>query len=124
MFPALLFSLSKGYKFNVFYPDLIDRQDTPKYHLEKADHPGFAILRFHAGPPYEDIAFKVRSYPPRFSFYTKKYLAPIVVEKDSKSDFQETFESAAIVAKGARTTGKCNRFMALHSKVIICRPNR
>ncbi|CAM9186514.1 unnamed protein product [Pylaiella littoralis] len=49
----------QGYKFNVFYPDLIDRQETPKYHLEKADHPGFAILRFHAGPPYEDIAFKI-----------------------------------------------------------------
>lgn len=43
----------------MFYPDLIDRQETPKYYLEKADHPGFAILRFHAGPPYEDIAFKV-----------------------------------------------------------------
>eukprot|EP00903_Cladosiphon_okamuranus_P015664 g14466.t1 len=49
----------QGYKFNVFYPDLIDRQETPKYYLEKADHPGFAILRFHAGPPYEDIAFKI-----------------------------------------------------------------
>ncbi|CAM9983823.1 unnamed protein product [Ectocarpus sp. 12 AP-2014] len=49
----------QGYKFNVFYPDLIDREDTPKYFLEKADHPGFAILRFHAGPPYEDIAFKI-----------------------------------------------------------------
>ncbi|CAM9158107.1 unnamed protein product [Ascophyllum nodosum] len=49
----------QGYKFNVFYPDLMDRNDTPKYFLEKADHPGFAILRFHAGPPYEDIAFKI-----------------------------------------------------------------
>ena len=49
----------------MFYPDLIDRQDTPKYHLEKADHPGFAILRFHAGPPYEDIAFKVRKCLPQ-----------------------------------------------------------
>lgn len=56
------FSVLQGYKFNVFYPDLIDRQETPTYHLEKADHPGFAILRFHAGPPYEDIAFKVCFY--------------------------------------------------------------
>lgn len=47
----------------MFYPDLIDRQETPKYYLEKADHPGFAILRFHAGPPYEDIAFKVPQLP-------------------------------------------------------------
>lgn len=60
MYTSVLQTLSpQGYKFNVFYPDLIDRQETPKYYLEKADHPGFAILRFHAGPPYEDIAFKV-----------------------------------------------------------------
>jgi hypothetical protein len=50
-----------GYKFNIFYPDLIDKSATPQYFLEGCDDPGFAILRFHAGPPYEDIAFKVVS---------------------------------------------------------------
>jgi len=49
----------QGYKFNVFYPDLIDKTNTPKYFLEAADDPDFAILRFHAGPPYEDLAFKI-----------------------------------------------------------------
>ena len=49
----------QGYKFNVFYPDLIDKQTTPTYHIEAADSPEFAILRFHAGPPYEDLAFKI-----------------------------------------------------------------
>jgi hypothetical protein len=49
----------QGYKFNVFYPDLIDVTETPKYFLEAADEREFAILRFHAGPPYEDIAFKI-----------------------------------------------------------------
>ena len=49
----------QGYKFNVFYPDLIDRSATPKFFVEPADHPDFCILRFSAGPPYEDIAFKI-----------------------------------------------------------------
>ena len=48
-----------GYKFNIFYPDLIDKSATPKFFLEAADSPDFAILRFHAGPPYEDVAFKI-----------------------------------------------------------------
>uniref|UniRef100_A0A8C5ZSF6 Splicing factor Cactin n=1 Tax=Marmota marmota marmota TaxID=9994 RepID=A0A8C5ZSF6_MARMA len=50
----------QGYKFNIFYPDLIDKRSTPEYFLEAcADNRDFAILRFHAGPPYEDIAFKI-----------------------------------------------------------------
>jgi hypothetical protein len=49
----------QGYKFNVFYPDLIDNSVTPKYALEAADTPDFCIIRFSAGPPYEDIAFKI-----------------------------------------------------------------
>eukprot|EP00617_Octactis_speculum_P021065 CAMPEP_0185767826 /NCGR_PEP_ID=MMETSP1174-20130828/45585_1 /TAXON_ID=35687 /ORGANISM="Dictyocha speculum, Strain CCMP1381" /LENGTH=493 /DNA_ID=CAMNT_0028452189 /DNA_START=42 /DNA_END=1520 /DNA_ORIENTATION=- len=49
----------QGYKFNVFYPDLIDRTNTPRYILEPADTKEFCILRFSAGPPYEDIAFKI-----------------------------------------------------------------
>ncbi|XP_051894259.1 splicing factor Cactin [Pristis pectinata] len=50
----------QGYKFNIFYPDLIDKRATPQYFLEPCvDNKDFAILRFHAGPPYEDIAFKI-----------------------------------------------------------------
>lgn len=51
----------QGYKFNVFYPDLIDRTQTPTYKLQ-ADPSGAkdtCILRFHGGAPYEDIAFKL-----------------------------------------------------------------
>uniref|UniRef100_A0A8C7EM64 Splicing factor Cactin n=1 Tax=Neovison vison TaxID=452646 RepID=A0A8C7EM64_NEOVI len=52
----------QGYKFNIFYPDLIDKRSTPEYFLEAcADNKDFATLRFHAGPPYEDIAFKIVS---------------------------------------------------------------
>lgn len=49
----------QGYKFNVFYPDLIDKQKAPRYFIEPSDSPDTCIIRFHAGPPYEDVAFKV-----------------------------------------------------------------
>ncbi|KAL1517385.1 hypothetical protein ABEB36_001154 [Hypothenemus hampei] len=50
----------QGYKFNIFYPDLIDKNCTPEYFLTACpDNKEFAILKFHAGPPYEDIAFKI-----------------------------------------------------------------
>jgi len=49
----------QGYKFNIFYPDLIDKTKAPQYHIEPTDPPDTCILRFHAGPPYEDIAFKI-----------------------------------------------------------------
>ncbi|KAI6651971.1 cactin [Oopsacas minuta] len=50
----------QGYKFNIFYPDLINKTKTPEYFLEPCkDSKEFVILRFRAGPPYEDIAFKV-----------------------------------------------------------------
>ena len=53
----------QGYKFNIFYPDLIDKTSTPQYTLTPCGMEGtakdFCTLRIHAGPPYEDIAFKI-----------------------------------------------------------------
>lgn len=49
----------QGYKFNIFYPDLIDKTKPPTYHLEPDSTPETVIIRFHAGPPYEDIAFRI-----------------------------------------------------------------
>lgn len=50
----------QGYKFNIFYPDLIEKSRTPQYELIPCtDNKDFAILKFTAGPPYEDIAFKI-----------------------------------------------------------------
>ncbi|KAL6226591.1 hypothetical protein ACLB2K_000553 [Fragaria x ananassa] len=53
-----------GYKFNIFYPDLIDRTRTPIYRIEKDEgvdntNNNTCIIRFSAGPPYEDIAFRI-----------------------------------------------------------------
>lgn len=50
----------QGYKFTIFYPDLIDKTKTPRYFIEPSpDSNEFVIIRFHAGPPYEDLAFKI-----------------------------------------------------------------
>ncbi|XP_041027530.1 cactin [Juglans microcarpa x Juglans regia] len=50
----------QGYKFNIFYPDLVDKTKAPVYTLEKDGSNGeTCIIRFHAGPPYEDIAFRI-----------------------------------------------------------------
>jgi len=55
----------QGYKFTIFYPDMIDRSATPTYSLEfppgkNKNNSDFVILRFHApGGPYEDIAFQI-----------------------------------------------------------------
>ncbi|KAG8994531.1 hypothetical protein FRB90_000402 [Tulasnella sp. 427] len=50
----------QGYKFNIFYPDLIDKSKAPTYRIVK--EPGnedTCLLCFTAGPPYEDIAFRI-----------------------------------------------------------------
>jgi len=50
-----------GYKFNIFYPDLLDKTQTPQFFLspDPSGDIDFEIIRFHAGPPYEDIAFRI-----------------------------------------------------------------
>ncbi|WFD39595.1 uncharacterized protein MJAP1_002575 [Malassezia japonica] len=49
----------QGYKFNIFYPDLIDSTKAPSYKILREKGSDTALLRFSAGPPYEDIAFRI-----------------------------------------------------------------
>lgn len=61
----------QGYKFNVFYPDLLDKARAPTYKIERengrkrgqsfapAGEDDTCLIRFIAGPPYEDIAFRI-----------------------------------------------------------------
>jgi hypothetical protein len=69
----------QGYKFNIFYPDLIDRSKAPQYsiHPDDSPHGETCILRFSAGPPYEDIAYRI---------VNKEW------EYGSKRGFKSTFE--------------------------------
>ncbi|EOA28755.1 hypothetical protein CARUB_v10024987mg [Capsella rubella] len=50
----------QGYKFNIFYPDLVDKTKVPTCTIEKdGTSSETCIIRFEAGPPYEDIAFRI-----------------------------------------------------------------
>ena len=52
----------QGYKFNVFFPDLIDKSKAPTYKLERdasSINDDTCILRISSGPPYEDVAFRI-----------------------------------------------------------------
>lgn len=49
----------RGYRFNIFYPDLVDPNLVPSFSLHEADSLDEMIIVFRTGPPYEDIAFKI-----------------------------------------------------------------
>ncbi|CAN1353603.1 CTN [Linum perenne] len=50
----------QGYKFNIFYPDLVDKTKAPTYTIDRdGNSDETCIIRFHAGPPYEDVAFRI-----------------------------------------------------------------
>eukprot|EP00039_Didymoeca_costata_P030511 m.29952 g.29952 ORF g.29952 m.29952 type:complete len:623 (+) comp8155_c0_seq1:61-1929(+) len=59
----------QGYKFNIFYPDLVDKSKTPGFTVTPVpNEPGFCLLKFQAGPPYEDIAFKIVDQPWEYAY--------------------------------------------------------
>lgn len=61
----------QGYKFNIFYPDLIDKTKAPTYRIEReggrkrgqsfapAGEEDTCLIRFISGAPYEDLAFRI-----------------------------------------------------------------
>ncbi|GAA5856252.1 hypothetical protein JCM8547_000838 [Rhodosporidiobolus lusitaniae] len=54
----------QGYKFNIFYPDLLDKTKAPQYRIIKnKENPDICQILFTAGPPYEDLAFTIVNRP-------------------------------------------------------------
>ena len=49
----------QGYKFTLFFPDLVDPTSTPQWVLEPSDEAETVHIRFVGGPPYEDVVFKI-----------------------------------------------------------------
>ncbi|BFZ64746.1 hypothetical protein YB2330_005898 [Saitoella coloradoensis] len=56
----------QGYKFNIFYPELLDMTKAPTYVIERngkmrgtVEDDGMCVIRFKAGAPYEDVAFRI-----------------------------------------------------------------
>lgn len=57
---CLIIQIVQGYKFNIFYPDLIDKSKSPIFTLIKDESaPDTIVVVFKAGPPYEDMAFRI-----------------------------------------------------------------
>lgn len=56
-----------GYRFNIFYPDLLDKTRAPTYKIEQKGrtlissgvNEDSCIIRFTAGPPYSDVCFEI-----------------------------------------------------------------
>ncbi|KAF5093345.1 hypothetical protein D0Z00_004109 [Geotrichum galactomycetum] len=69
--------MARGYKFNIFYPDLTNASETPVYKIIRdeagkdpklreqlgAGESNTCIILFHAQPPYQDIAFRIVDRP-------------------------------------------------------------
>lgn len=69
--------MARGYKFNIFYPDLTNASQTPVYKIIRdeegkdpklreqlgAGESNTCIIQFHAQPPYQDIAFRIVDRP-------------------------------------------------------------
>ena len=86
----------QGYKFHIFYPDLIDKTKAPTYKIEREDgrkkgqssapagEEDTCIIKFISGPPYETIAFRIID---RDWDYSAKY----------DRGFKSTFESPGVL---------------------------
>ena len=59
----------QGYKFNLFYPDLIDKSKAPAFSImpDGSKHGETCILRVSAGPPYEGTCVTAFPNPGRLS---------------------------------------------------------
>ncbi|CRG93099.1 cactin homolog, putative [Plasmodium gallinaceum] len=48
-----------GYKFNIFYTNLLNKKQPPTWKLQHTDDENKVLIIFHGGAPYLDIAFKI-----------------------------------------------------------------
>ncbi|KAI3837836.1 hypothetical protein MKX03_029183 [Papaver bracteatum] len=82
----------QGYKFDIFYPDLLDNSKAPVFTIEKIEGSDeTCLIRFHAGPPYEDIAFKIvdkeREYSHKKGFTRDIHILHSIVCFNSKETY-------------------------------------
>lgn len=89
----------QGYKFNVFYPELIDKNKAPTYRIDRengrkkgqslapAGEEDTCLIRFISGPPYEDIAFRI---------VDREWDHSAKRERGFKSSFDKVFSTCCI----------------------------
>ncbi|XEU98286.1 hypothetical protein FSHL1_003573 [Fusarium sambucinum] len=95
----------QGYKFNIFYPELIDKTKAPTFKIIRengrrrgesfaaAGEEDTCLIRFIAGPPYEDIAFRIVDR--EWDYSAKK-------DRGFKSSFDKVYSSPLIALHVAR----------------------
>ena len=93
----------QGYRFNIFYPDLIDKAKAPTYRIERehgrkrgqsfvpAGEEDTCIIRFTAGPPYEDLAFRI--VDKEWDFSARR-------ERGFRSTFEKVWQLSAARRRG------------------------
>lgn len=99
----------QAYKFNVFYPDLVDKTKAPTYRIERengrkrgqtfapAGEDDTCVIRFIAGPPYEDVAFRI--VDKEWDFSAKR-------ERGFKSSFDKVCYPASIIGGAAHVKSR------------------
>lgn len=97
----------QGYKFNIFYPDLIDKTKAPTYRIIRengrkrgqsfapAGEEDTCLIRFVSGPPYEDLAFRI--VDKEWDYSAKR-------ERGFRSSFDKVFQHTNPFAPEQRLT--------------------
>jgi len=98
----------QGYKFNIFYPDLIDKVKAPTYRIERengrkrgqsfapAGEEDTCLIRFISGPPYEDLAFRI--VDKEWDYSAKR-------ERGFRSSFDKVIGASLYLSKHLRLDG-------------------
>ena len=120
-----------GYKFNIFYPDLLDRSRAPTYKIERehgrkrgqsfaaAGEEDTCLIRFISGPPYEDIAFRIVDKEWDYSAKRERGFKSSFEKGILQLHFQFKKVSFADCLTYSRTDADCHRFSTGSDHTII-----
>lgn len=107
----------QGYKFNIFYPDLLDKVKAPTYKIERehgrkrgqtfapAGEEDTCLIRFIAGPPYEDVAFRI--VDKEWDYSAKR-------ERGFRSSFDKVGDNRSCSEKRSRVLTSTQGILQLH----------
>lgn len=109
----------QGYRFNIFYPELIDKTKAPTFKIIRehgrrrgesfaaAGEEDTCLIRFIAGPPYEDLAFRIVDREWDYS---------------AKRDrgFKSSFDKASLINR-IRPSRSCGPFVSHGSEAVVSR---
>lgn len=127
----------QGYKFNIFYPNLVDTSKTPTYKVERnrqkrryvgggggtsAGEDETCIIRFTAGPPYLDVAFRIIDrdwdYSSRFNRGFKSSFDKVYIRL-WLTDFVGNFASAFPVQEGVLSQVSCYNGIGRETRIAF-----